>query len=363
MSEPIQPHAKPIPQTGEPEWAPSPADDNEAALNHQRPQNIRAIFFGRDGLRAGWALLLFSLIAISLSSAISFAIRAARHGVKPPVQKFLSPFTTMRSDYTGFAILAIAALIVCYVERRRFARYGIGAFNGKRATQFALGAALGLGVLSLLILSLKLAGLIAFDGVLLHGTEALHYGLLWFIAFLGVGLFEEFTTRGFVQFTLTRGIAGLARTAGLAQRTAVVVGFWLTALFFSVIFGLGHTSNPGESPFGLFSAGLIGLVFAFSLWRTGSLWWAIGYHAAWDWAESFLFGTADSGLLVQHHLLASHPTGKPLLSGGLTGPEGSIFDLLEIVLSVAVIALFLKPEPGSYADPNWTPNDQQTPQY
>lgn len=95
---------------------------------------------------------------------------------------------------------------------------------------------------------------------------------------------------------------------------------------------------------------------AFSLWRTESLWWAIGCHAAWDWAESFLFGTADSGLLTNHHLLASHPVGKPLLSGGLTGPEGSVWYGVELIVTMLVIAFFLKPEPGSYADPNWTPN-------
>jgi len=29
--------------------------------------------------------------------------------------------------------------------------------------------------------------------------------------------------------------------------------------------------------------------------------------------------------MVQHHLLATHPVGRPILSGGATGPEGSIF--------------------------------------
>ena len=92
---------------------------------------------------------------------------------------------------------------------------------------------------------------------------------------------------------------------------------------------------------GLLSAGLIGLVFCLSLWRTGSLWWAIGFHAAWDWAQSFLYGVADSGLMMQHHLLATHPLGKPILSGGATGPEGSIFILLIFALIVAVILLTL----------------------
>jgi len=39
---------------------------------------------------------------------------------------------------------------------------------------------------------------------------------------------------------------------------------------------------------GLVAGGLVGLLFSYSLWRSGSLWWAIGAHASWDWAQSFL---------------------------------------------------------------------------
>jgi len=91
----------------------------------------------------------------------------------------------------------------------------------------------------------------------------------------------------------------------------------------------------------MFSAGLIGLAFCLSIWRTGSLWWAIGFHAAWDWAQSFLYGVADSGILVQGRLFATHPVGRPVLSGGLTGPEGSVFILPTVALAAVVIQLTL----------------------
>jgi hypothetical protein len=83
------------------------------------------------------------------------------------------------------------------------------------------------------------------------------------------------------------------------------------------------------------------MMFCLVLWRTGSLWWAIGFHTTWDWGQSFLYGVADSGIMVQHHLLATHPVGKPLLSGGTTGPEGSIVILPIIILIVAVIVFTL----------------------
>ena len=55
--------------------------------------------------------------------------------------------------------------------------------------------------------------------------------------------------------------------------------------------------HSGENPVGLFRVFLVGVVFTLALWRTGSLWWAIGFHMAWDWAQSFLYGVPDSGVL------------------------------------------------------------------
>jgi hypothetical protein len=123
----------------------------------------------------------------------------------------------------------------------------------------------------------------------------------------------------------------------------------VAAVFLSFLFGASHGSNAGESPIGLVSAGLIGLVFCLTLWRTGSLWWALGFHAAWDWAQSFVFGVADSGTMVQFHLMGTHPVGKVLLSGGATGPEGSelILVVVALVTGVVVWTLPTRREPGA----------------
>jgi membrane protease YdiL (CAAX protease family) len=99
-----------------------------------------------------------------------------------------------------------------------------------------------------------------------------------------------------------------------------------------VLFGAGHLTNAGESPVGLVGAAAVGLVFCISLWYTGSLWWALGCHASWDWAESYFYGTSDSGIVAQGHFFSSHPIGPPLWSGGATGPEGSLLALVPVAL-------------------------------
>ena len=43
--------------------------------------------------------------------------------------------------------------------------------------------------------------------------------------------------------------------------------------------------------------------------------------------------------MIPHHLLATHPVGKPILSGGATGPEGSIF-IVPVLALVCLIILF-----------------------
>ena len=82
--------------------------------------------------------------------------------------------------------------------------------------------------------------------------------------------------------------------------------FWQAAWVTSTFFGFYHTANNGENWIGIFAAAFIGFVFCVSVRVTGSAWWAIGCHAAWDWAETFFYGTADSGCQGQGHFLSAN---------------------------------------------------------
>jgi len=238
-------------------------------------------------------------------------------------------------------LVLLCTWIMAKIERRPLACYGLA--PARWLPRLLTGLAWGLAFLTLLVFALRAAGLLFFDGKTLSGAGAFRFGALWLLAFFAVGVFEEAFFRGYMLLTLSRGISGIFGSFGARHRRAL--GFWTAAVLLSFGFGFVHTSNAGESPIGLLSAGLIGLVFCLSLWRTGSLWWAIGLHTAWDWAESYLYGTADSGNVVAGHLLATHPVGKPILSGGLTGPEGSIL-ILPIVLLIAIVVWITLPPDG-----------------
>ncbi len=310
------------------------------------PSTIHKIFFGADGLRAGWSLLLFVAMVAALAVCVNFALR--KLGVPHPQPGAeVSPWSGIVSEGGTFLIVLFVTWIMSKVERRPNGAYGLGGRHP--AKLFIAGLGWGFLCLSLLVFSLWRTGLLVIDGRLLSGGSILRYGALWLLAFTTVGLLEEYLTRGYLQYTLARGLAGIYRWVFKSPHSAAL-GFWTSAIIFSVLFGLGHSKNPGESPIGLLSAGLVGLVFCFSLWRTGSLWWAIGFHASWDWAQSFVYGVADSGLVAEHHLLATHPVGIPLLSGGATGPEGSIF-ILGVMLLIILIIFFTLPRRNDETSP------------
>ncbi len=206
----------------------------------------------------------------------------------------------------------------------------------------------------------------------LHGTSAARFGAIWAADFLLVGLFEEGSFRCFLLATLQQGIhfgwalatvavtctviamqshpsgaAGVYIFAALGvipcwlleRSQAEGAGFWQAAWATSTAFGAYHTANHGETAIGIFTASAIGFVFCVSVRVTGSAWWAIGCHAAWDWAETYFYGTANSGLATEGHLLTTIARGNTLLSGGDAGPEGSLLALPVTALLVGFLLL------------------------
>jgi membrane protease YdiL (CAAX protease family) len=175
-----------------------------------------------------------------------------------------------------------------------------------------------------------LIGLIAafggysFGDLALHGNELLRWGILWGVFFVFVGLFEEFLFRGYTQYTLAESI-----------------GFWPAAVVLSFLFGAVHLSNPGEGWVGAAGVVAIGLIFALALRRTGNLWLVVGWHASFDFGETFLYSVPNSGIVFEGHLSNASLQGKAWLTGGSVGPEGSVFSFLTMgILALAIHLLF-----------------------
>lgn len=274
------------------------------------------IFFGESGIRAGWSVLLFLAVFIALEIMFAYVF-GHFFPIHVDPNAPASPGISLLQEISQFALVLLATAIMARIENRNVGVYGYA--GTAKLPRFCWGLLWGFIAVSILVVALWKSHLLAFDGSPLTGALAWKFAAAWALVFLATGLFEESLLRGYLQFTLARGI-----------------GFWWAAFLLSTLFGVIHKGNAGESSVGLFSAGAIGLLFCISLWYTGSLWWAIGFHAAWDWGETFFYGTSDSGMVAKGHLLSEHPTGSLLWTGGATGPEGSLL-VVPLLLIMALL--------------------------
>jgi hypothetical protein len=264
---------------------------------------LRPIFVGPNGPRPGWSLVLY----LSM-----FALIVVVEGWWAESLYFGELWSQMSSKFSVLVAAVIPALVMARIEKRSWGAYGLP-LRQAFSKLFWVGAIWGfLGITLLLGI---LHGLHAFDfgHIVLHGARVVRFAAFWGAVFLLVGLVEDFLFRGYTQFTLARWI-----------------GFWPAAVLLSTAFGASHLKNPGESWTGALAAGLIGLFFCLTLRRTGSLWFAVGFHAAWDWGESFFYSVPDSGWISPGHLLSSSFHGSRWLTGGSVGPEGSVLCFVAI---------------------------------
>jgi membrane protease YdiL (CAAX protease family) len=221
----------------------------------------------------------------------------------------------MLEEFGVFVAAVVPALVLARVENRPWGAYGL---PGRQAfgRLFWVGAVWGFASITLLLGTMYGLRVFEVGHLAIHGMRSVKFAAFWALYFLLVGLFEDFHFRGYLQFTLTRGI-----------------GFWPAAVLLSGYFGWSHRLNEGERWTGLLAATVIGLFFCLTLRRTGSLWFAVGFHAAWDWGETFVYSVPDSGTLFPGHLLKTSFHGPAWLTGGMVGPEGSF--LCFVVIGVA----------------------------
>jgi len=178
----------------------------------------------------------------------------------------------------------------------------------------------GFAMLSLILLVQYVSGYFQIDSVAVSGSALFGHAFAWAITFLAVALSEEFAFRGYWLFSFSRRMR-----------------FWPAALFISAVFGVAHLGNHGENALGILEVVVTGLLFCLIVRRTGNLWFAVGFHAAWDWAETFFYGTPDSGLLGLGRFLNTSVQGPHWLTGGSAGPEGSVIALFVLLLCALLI--------------------------
>ena len=186
-----------------------------------------------------------------------------------------------------FPNLFWSALVLCLVALvlgRSPLNFPIRDAGGLR--RGSLGLATGAAAMLCVMVTIWVAGAATVTWSSQTPGEALRNGLAWVALQASVGASEELFFRGALY---------LAVTSLLGWRPAVIVS--------GLLFVLLHVGNPGASPIWLFRIGLSGMLLAFAVHRTQSIWWSIGYHAGWNWFSAPLFGAPGSGYTDEGHLL------------------------------------------------------------
>ena len=286
------------------------------------------LFSGPQGLRLPWSILLV-VTAIGAAQILSVVmLQAFGVHMQDLAEDTISALGTIKGASLVLASIIAATLFMAVIERRPLDQYYLaGRAPLLRAAQ---GAAVGVLLIALLVGAEIALGVLTFDGAAARGDPALISGALWAIALTMAALLEEMAFRGYL-------LARLARS----------FGFRWAAIVTTVLFAAAHFTNLGEGALGLTSVVLAGLVLCYAIWKTGSLWWALGWHAGWNWGETYLFGTANSGIASSGNLVITHPHGPDWLSGGATGPEGSVLCFLALALAGLCVHFLLPKRPAA----------------
>lgn len=270
------------------------------------------------------AALVFGFVRVCiyliLANGISFALQwTARFLPGSAPHHPFAPKNLIITETVALAGALLGGLAMSRLEKRPLGAYGLP-LRSAFGKAFWQGVGFGLAEISIVIGAIATFGSYRFGTLAIYGGELVRWGLFWGVFFLVVGVYEEFAFRGYVQFTLGQGM-----------------GFWPAAILLSLAFGGVHLSNPGETWAGIAGVVATGIFWCFTLRRTGTLWFAVGMHASFDFGETFLYSVPDSGAVFPGHLSNATLAGATWVTGGSAGPEASVFDFLVLAVFFYVI--------------------------
>ena len=220
-----------------------------------------------------------------------------------------------------------------FLERRPLGWYGLPVRNPPSGNSSGRGVCSAWWKLAFSLNSSSVFGGYSFGSLALHGPEIDAWAVLWALCLLFVGFFEEFLFRGY------------------AVHADSGIGFWPSAIVLSLVFAAVHFQNSGEGSYRCFRRFCSGHAVVLPVRRTGSLWFAVGMHAAFDFGETFLYSVPDSGMLLPGHLSNATMAGTGMAYRRSRGPEGSVFDFLLLFIFFYVIHRLYPPTRPSQPNP------------
>jgi membrane protease YdiL (CAAX protease family) len=285
-------------------------------------RNILAVIFispDEPRLRAGWRLLLQTLLIIVLGIVIS--VVGSIFGLT------IDPENLVLGQILNLVVITGSVYIARrWLDKRSFESLGL---KLNRQALFDTLAGIGItfvqmGFIYFVVFSL---GWLTFEGFASQFdpiNTVVTNVLIFFIGFILVGWNEELLSRGYHLQTIASGLNL----------------FWGVVIS-SAVFGILHLGNPNAtwvSAAGIFFAGLY---LAYGYIRTKQLWLPIGLHIGWNFFEGVVFGFPVSGLDI-YALTRIQVTGPELWTGGAFGPEAGLIVLPSLIVGGGLIYWFTR---------------------
>jgi membrane protease YdiL (CAAX protease family) len=279
---------------------------------------------------SGWKAFLGPLGRIVLAAVLVVAAVAAAQVVVKLLRGVLSLGGAMPALY--YIAYLIVSVLVCYFVYRAYVRLverrPVSELSGTVAPrQLGIGAAIGLGLVAVVVGVLWILGYYRIAGV--NALAVVFVSL----ANDGAGAFvEEVVLRGIV-FRITE------------ER----LGTWVALAISVVLFALLHLASPNASVTSTIVVGVEGGVLLSAAYvLTRRLWLPIGIHFGWDFSQDAIFGVGKGAKgLVEGDL-----SGPAWLSGGSAGIEGSVVALL-LCAGVGAYLLVRAGRQGNVLAPGW----------
>ena len=266
---------------------------------------MRLLINSEGKLRAIWrAVIFFALgnwaifpLLGRLSSMVETKLRMAQG---------LTPANVALSEIQNLCTGLICTGIFALYERRRVDSYGLPVQRalGERTWEGAAAGALMAGAVALGMLAL---GDMQIHGFATKGSTLALYALGWLGANVCVGIAEEFWYRSYLLQTLWKSL-----------------GVWPASIAIALVFAADHYFyKTGENIWDVITLASLSLLLCYSVLRTGTLWFAVGFHMAFDYVQLFVIGTPNGSRIPAGRLLDATFQGPAWLTGGVLGTEAS----------------------------------------
>jgi len=252
-----------------------------------------------------------------------------------PALASLSPIGMAALQACLLGVMGLLFILYMLLIDRRSPR-DMGFTNGKNLPGEALlGAALGFTMFTLCVLAALALGGAKFERVN-QGTLGLALLMLPCTLFQSAG--EEIMYRGY-----------------FLTNSTVKCPLWPAAVLNGLLFAAGHLSNAGGMAlFPILNGTLVGILFAVLTLRRGSIWAACTLHGLWNYTQGFLYGLpisgaeSSGGTLLQFSLAE----GRPLVTGGVYGLEGSLLATVIEALAIVLVLFLTQEKAGMMHNPN-----------